>query len=993
MKTSEISIKSQLWTGFGIILLLIMLLGYISSRQAGIIAQQTVDMYEHPLQVRRAIGELKSNILLIHNGLQDLGTVSGEQEIYPILAIIELHKTGINSQINILEDRYLGPKADIENLRNDFIKWTVICDETVRLFHQGRLKEVIKRNRLDGVGGKSVETLLTNLQKVDNFARNMGEQFFTKAINKDRTLNRELAIIVAGIFLFSFFVLFLLFRNIRIPVTNLKTFIDQFKSGNLAARSAYVSTNEFGLLSTSFNELADTIETEMTLNGQAASLSEIMLREDDAARFCHDLLTTLIESTGSQIGAIYVLNEEKTEFEHFKSIGMESSACSSFSALSYEGEFGVAISTKKLQHITSIPEETRFMFSTVSGKFIPCEIITIPVVAANETIALISLANIKKYSDKSLQFLNMVIGTISARMDGILAYRRVIAFSHKLESQNTELETQKSELSSQAKELTEQNVELEMQKNQLDEANRLKTTFLSNMSHELRTPLNSVIALSGVLNRRLEGTVPDEEYSYLEVIERNGKQLLALINNILDISRIEAGWEEIEIRSFNFHELVTEVVEMIEPTAKEKNIELLVTKTGDLPDVLSDYDKCRHILQNILMNAVKFTEAGKVEIKMEATAETIRISVTDTGIGIEKENLTRIFDEFRQADASNSRKYGGSGLGLTIAKKYAELLGGNISVESTLGKGSEFTLTLPVHFASDRDHVPLYDSGMGGSVTQSLQSKRKFNSKEKTILLVEDSEAAIIQMKDILTTEGYNVIIARNGSEALEQIAQKIPDGMILDLMMPGIDGFEVLRIIREEIKTARLPVIILTAKYITKDELAFLKHNNIHQLIQKGGINHIRLLEEIAQMMNPAENEQDQPQKKLTPIRFTGDPVVMIVEDNPDNMLTIKALLPGNFKIVEALDGKSVLKLAKKHKPHLILMDIALPELNGIEVLKLLRKDELLQKTPVIAVSASAMKGDRESFIAQGFDGYVPKPIDGKLFAQVIGEWIGNKV
>ena len=560
-------------------------------------------------------------------------------------------------------------------------------------------------------------------------------------------------------------------------------------------------------------------------------------------------------------------------------------------------------------------------------------------------------------------------------------------FTQQLEYQNNELEAQKRVLSTQTNELKEQNVELEMQKKQLDEASRMKTSFLSNMSHELRTPLNSVIALSGVLNRRLAGKVPDEEYSYLDVIERNGRQLLMLINDILDLSRIESGHEEIEIRKFNVSDLIQEVVRMIEPQAQQKSIYLRYHPDGQLPELNCDYGKCQHILQNLVANAVKFTEKGGVDITAEAKADTIHIRVADTGIGIGQEHLPHIFDEFRQADGSNSRKYGGTGLGLAIAKKYADMLGGSVAVESTPDKGSGFTLILPLQcvLGDAYNNKDYYKTTIqpGGLIPQLADTK------DKTILLVEDAEAVIIQMKDMLSAQGYKIMVARNGNEALEQISHTIPDAMILDLMMPGVDGFEVLKRIREGEKTDHLPVIILTAKYVTKEELAFLKNNGILQLIQKGDINKDQLLAAVSGMMFPVTKVQKAPVVKQPRASLSGIPVVMVVEDNPDNMLTIKALLDGKCNVVEAEDGLSVVDLAMVHQPHLILMDIALPNMNGIEVLAELRAVKSLEHIPVIAVSASAMKGDKEDFLAYGFDNYISKPIDNVLFEKTIKEYL----
>ena len=573
---------------------------------------------------------------------------------------------------------------------------------------------------------------------------------------------------------------------------------------------------------------------------------------------------------------------------------------------------------------------------------------------------------------------------------GILAYYKLKKILLKLEQQNSELEVQKTELSMQSTELMQQNSELEIQKSQLGEANRLKTNFLSNMSHELRTPLNSIIALSGVLSRRLSKILPEEESSFIEVIERNGKNLLKLINDILDISRIEAGREEVEISTFNPFNLVKEVIGVIQHQAKQKNVELICT--GEEHDVFinSDVSKCRHILQNLISNAVKFTERGKVEILIIQSEKNITITVSDTGIGISEEHLPHIFDEFRQADSSTSRRFGGSGLGLAIAKKYANLLGGTITVKSTPEIGSEFIVSLPINYDAKNRIIETEKHSTYKHAIQQPSFNVTSVTSQKTILLVEDSEPAIIQMKDFLEESGYHLLVAHDGSEALHVLTHTIPDAIILDLMMPGIDGFEVLQTIREAESTTHIPVLILTAKHITKDELSFLKKNNIHQLIQKGDINRSELLSAVETMLTP---------KSIIPVSFIkmpqvieGKPVVLVVEDNPDNLITVRSILADKFTVLEAMNGKSGLEMTLEHKPHLILMDIALPDIDGIQTFQAIRKNPEMGQIPIIALTASAMIQDREAILAHGFDAYISKPIDVHLFYKVINEVLYGK-
>ena len=257
-------------------------------------------------------------------------------------------------------------------------------------------------------------------------------------------------------------------------------------------------------------------------------------------------------------------------------------------------------------------------------------------------------------------------------------------------------------------------------------------------------------------------------------------------------------------------------------------------------------------------------------------------------------------------------------------------------------------------------------------------------------MLVEDSEPAMIQLKDILETAGYNILEANNGIQALEVLKDNIPDAMILDLMMPEMDGFELLKTIREKKETSKLPVVILSAKYITNEELSFLKYNQVRQLIQKGSIDRDRLLQVVSEVVIVDEDKfEKKAPKKFTKKTSNGKPLVLVVEDNPDNMTTIKAMLANRCETIEAGDGIQCIEMAKKHNPSLILMDINLPNLNGADALVQLRKDPQFENTPVIAVTAGALKEDRDEMLEIGFNGYISKPIDNIIFNSYLDKYI----
>lgn len=1129
MKLKDIKIGTQLIFGFATIILFVLLLGIVSHNQTKRTQLLTDSLYDHPFQVQKAIGALRSDILAIHREMKDLVLAADQNELTQSLGRLKVWEADAFAQIEILSERYLGNISDIDSVKQEFIIWNSLREETIRIIHEGNLVEAGNRTKLHGVAGSKVEGILEEIDVIDTFAQNKAIEFNTNSERLFNKLTVQLIVLVVIILLLSLIIIYVIVRNIRKPIAALTQATSQFQKGDFTARSIYQSNNEFGVLSDSFNRHADKIELNLKLNEKVADLSALMLSEDDAQKFYRSFLLKLSEDTGSQMAAIYLLNDDQKTYKHCSSIGLENSAWQSFSSENAEGVFGAAILSCQVQHIKKIPDDTRFVFNTLNGKYIPREMITIPVCEGTTPMALIFLGTVGKFNKLTLPLIEKILVTFSARLSGLLAYQKIQVFSNELEIQkeqlakasaynrglidasidslitiapngiitdanssteaflglkreeligtdvsnyftephlakagyqkvfqegvvrdyelvmrnkngkeipviynasvyrdengevigilaaarditerkmaeqelkrlndeltkrseklslaNSELEAQKTELSSQSSELRMQNTELEMQKNQLDEANRLKTIFLLNMSHELRTPLNSVIALSGVLSRRLTNKIPDEEHSYLEVIERNGKHLLDLINDILDISRIEAGKEEVEISTFNLNTCITEVVSMIEPQARTKNIELHFSSDDDSITIASDAGKIRHIMQNLIGNAVKFTEQGKVEVKTQLLAGKIVITVADTGIGISEENQQHIFDEFRQADSSTSRKFGGSGLGLAIAKKYANFLGGTITVKSLPEEGSEFTVLLPAvyHPENEVKYKPSASISLNKKSSYSVPEQFYFT---KNILLVEDSEPAIIQIRDILEEEKYNIVVARDGQQALDTLSYTLPDAIILDLMMPGVDGFEVLERVRNAEVTANIPVLILTAKHITKEELKFLKRNNVHQLIQKGNVNRDELLNAVKSMLYTAPVETEKALKVWPTI--VGKPRVLVVEDNLDNMLTAKAILSDNYEVIEATDGLQGVEMAKKHLPDLILMDIHLPEMDGIEAFQMIRNNARLQHIPVIALTASAMTSERETILAYGFDAYIAKPIDELFFFKTIKE------
>ncbi|MEI6225442.1 MAG: response regulator [Deltaproteobacteria bacterium] len=986
MSLADLKVGTRLWLGMGLIVLLSALLAATAWAGAQALWQQTAGLHDHPLLVRRALADLQADIAGIQLDTKGALLADSPARSLEAQASIEARRDDSLRHLAVIEERYLGPKEDVVQVGEAFSRWSSQSREVFRLLREGRRPDAIAMDGPSGAEHASLVALQEGFDRIDRFALARGDAFYREAQEQRASLERRLGIVSATILGLSLLIAWLLTASIRRPIQKLTDVAREFKQGRMDGRVTGVSGSELGVLGSVFNDMAGEIQAVTDLRERVARISDVMVRHGDPRAFFLHLIRALMQDSDSQVGAAYLRAPSGTEFLLFESIGLSSDARRSFSSAGMEGELGPVLASRAIQRVTDIPPDTRFAFSAVTGDILPREIVTIPVVAGSDVVAVISLASVRPYRPEALGLLEAISGTLTARVSGVLIAGKTQELAARLEEQNRELDAQKRELIVQADELTQHNTELEMQKRQLDDANRLKTVFLSNMSHELRTPLNSVIALSGVLERRLARTIGEEERGYLEIIQRNGKNLLALINDILDLSRIESGREELRLSRLSLRDLASDVLSMLEVQANGKDIALRNLVDAELPLLVSDADKCRHILQNLVANAVKFTERGGVEISAAVEGNRARLSVRDTGIGIPADKLGVIFEEFRQADETTSRRFGGTGLGLSIARKYARLLGGDVTVESAVGEGSTFTLSLPLALDAGKATTAVDTPRVVGH-TEPRRSAPP--GRGRRILLVEDSEPAIVQMTEILRAEGHLVEVARTGRLALEVVSREPPDGVILDLMMPEVDGFQVLEALRRDPTTRALPVIILTAKHVTLEELAVLETNHVHQLIQKGDVDRGALLDAVAAMLADPEDSV-RPSGRRRPGR-SGRPVVLVVEDNPDSLRTARAILQERYEVLEARDGREGVEIARRNLPDLILMDIAMPVMDGIRALAELRKDHALRDIPVYALTASAMAGDREAILAHGFDGYVSKPIDGAVLMTVVAGAMGG--
>jgi signal transduction histidine kinase/DNA-binding response OmpR family regulator len=504
-----------------------------------------------------------------------------------------------------------------------------------------------------------------------------------------------------------------------------------------------------------------------------------------------------------------------------------------------------------------------------------------------------------------------------------------------------------AEAARRAQERAELAERLQQQNTELEEATRLKSEFLANMSHELRTPLNAIIGFSELLlDTPAAESDRETDLTYLGTIHRNGKHLLALINDVLDLSKVEAGKMELRLEQFDLDELVGQAIEMVQPLAQQRQVALGVA--GTVGQVLADEGKVRQALLNLLSNAIKFTpEGGSVLVETSHGGHETRITVSDTGIGIAPEHHERIFDEFQQVDGAASRRYEGTGLGLALTRRFAELHGGRCWVESAPGEGSRFHVVLP-HRVAPAEPVEAW----AGPRVAPLRAEG-VGSRRPLVLVVEDEPQAANLLALYLARGGYRTELARDGAEALAKARALRPDAITLDIMLPRVDGWDVLRGLKGDEATRDIPVVV--ASIVDNLSLGYAL-GAVDYLVKP--IDRRALLARLERYRNGATA-----------------PRVLAVDDEPDALaLVTETLRPAGYEVATASGGREGIAMATAGRPDVVLLDLMMPDVTGFEVVEALRANPATRDMPVLIVTAKELTAEDKAMLSGRVAGVLQK-------------------
>ncbi|TLU96742.1 response regulator [Dyadobacter sediminis] len=808
------------------------------------------------------------------------------------------------------------------------------------------------------------------------------------------------------------------YRETQKRIAHIEQITQEVSAGNYDAKSLDENEDELGRISLALNSMTESLKVTFDdLNRQnwlqkgTVSISDAIRGERVLKKLAANLMKTITDYAGAQIGTIYIV--ENTW--NYKLTGSYAIQHAPENLKTGEGLAGQVIESKKPLFLQHIPEDYLKVTSTL-GETKPAAIAILPLTYAYECIGIIELGFLEKPEPIVVKFLEDNLESMATGINSALDYLKLQNFLEETQTQAEELQTQHNELENlnaeleaqsqklqaseeelrvQQEELQQTNEELEERSGLLEEKNfeiqkkaeelelttRYKSEFLANMSHELRTPLNSILLLSRLLAENNDENLNDEQIEYATVIQSSGNGLLGLIDEILDLSKIEAGKMDLEYARISVSDISTDMNALFAPVAKQKGLDFRINIASGVPQVIeTDKMRLEQILKNLISNALKFTSTGFVKVNMQLREDDqgiLCISVTDSGIGVAPEKQQHIFEAFQQADGSTKRKYGGTGLGLSISRELVKLLGGEITLTSAVNEGSEFALCIPLERRDETEEsvpekttfpishkdepqtkiIPDFHAQFRSLVIPPdiADDRDQIEENDKVILIIEDDTVFAKSLLEYTRRHKYKGIVSVRGDEGLLLAEKFRPMGILLDIQLPVMSGWEVMDKLKENLNTRHIPVHIMSS------------HRMKNESLMKGAVDFID--------KPVALDKMQEVFKKIEYIISRKTSKVLIVEDNSMHAKALAYFL-GTFNINSELKSNinEGVQALKNNEVDCVILDMGIPDKKAYDMLEEAKKNPGLENIPIIIFTGKSLSMPEELRIKQYADSIIVK-------------------
>lgn len=1140
----KLSFRNQVLIGFAVSIILVLLVGLLSIISINKLEDDTV-MVEHSQQIVKSSNDLLQSLIDAETGMRGYAATGNR-------AFLEPYNTAL-------------PKVNID--LNDLHMLT--ANDAVQSTRVDRMSEMVNKQlallkiNIDTRDAKGLQYMVNNSMLIN------GKQLMDQ-IRQYRTdlLDRESSVLSSRkqssaqaaseteIIVITGSVIFLIIIGVLFYYIQ-KTFEEQKKS-----------EESVRLTNIELEKVLDENEDKNWLLTGVSNLNDKIQGQLSEKELSKNILSEICSYTNALTGTVYLYNAEDQKLVLYASYAFHNHDALKKEIRLAEGWIGQAAENGKEALIKGKLNDVLKLESSILQEQL-VETIIIPFFFDKQLKGVIEIACSGEISANTQNYLSIVANNVGIAVNTARArtimhdlYEETQQQAEELEAQQEEmrvtneelmnktemLEASEEELRVQQEELRSINAELEEKASLLEEKNqaieearqainvkvqelettgRYKSEFLANMSHELRTPLNSILVLARILKDNKTTNLTDDQIKYASVIFNAGNDLLTLINDILDLSKVESGKLDLQMEDIKLTEVTRDMEMLFNELAANKKIKFTNNITGVPDTIITDKTRLEQVLKNLLSNAFKFTPDGgsiSLDISRGKLVDTVNFSIKDSGVGIPKDKQNVIFEAFKQADGSTSRKYGGTGLGLSISRELSLLLGGSITVNSEPGQGSEFILTLPLkpnpQQVQHHEEVPLPTVEDIKIENIPLKPAKKVSDREPLVVIVEDDYNFASILQDYSRGHGYKSVVVHSGTEAVNVVREHMPDAVILDIMLPGKDGWQILKELKQSEDTAAIPVHLMSAndtspkKAQNEGAISFLKkpidtaaldklftdmkqsgtefrqillvedhkaqsqalkdmmqaqeiavdqafdgesafrmlNENEYQCVildlnlpdisgldlldkikaidkfaglpviintamelDKSSVNRLmqyanamvvktnkssdRLIDEVNLFLNKISEATTKPAQSVKNMVMNKgkDAIkgkkVLIVDDDMRNIFALSSALESyDFVVDIANDGEeAITKLEDNTDIDIVLMDIMMPKMDGYEATRYIRKQSKWAKLPIIALTAKAMKDDREKCIAAGANDYITKPVDIDRLIALMQLWLGS--